>query len=168
MAMGSISAMLSKRTAALLMKLFSAEKILKRNHKEMVIGFATLVENKDGSTGGHIKRTSTYVKLLAEELKKLVEFYNQVKDKGNFELIFVSCDRDKNAMMDYMKKYNMPFLAAPHRDPVAQALMRDLGVRGIPTLAVFAPDGKLITKNGRSDVMKNGAKALENWESQCK
>ena len=99
---------------------------------------------------------------------KLVEFYNQVKDKGNFELIFVSCDRDKNAMMDYMKKYNMPFLAAPHRDPVAQALMRDLGVRGIPTLAVFAPDGKLITKNGRSDVMKNGAKALENWESQCK
>lgn len=36
----------------------------------MIIGFATLVENKDGSTGGHIKRTSTYVKLLATELKK--------------------------------------------------------------------------------------------------
>lgn len=69
-AMGSISAMLSKRTKALLIKLFNAEKSLKKNHKEMVIGFATLVENKDGSTGGHIKRTSTYVKLLAEELKK--------------------------------------------------------------------------------------------------
>ena len=34
------------------------------------MGFATLVENKDGSTGGHIKRTTAYVKLLAEELKK--------------------------------------------------------------------------------------------------
>ena len=82
MAMGSISAMLSKRTAALLMKLFSAEKILKRNHKEMVIGFATLVENKDGSTGGHIKRTSTYVKLLAEELKKRGYVRN---DAGDFD-----------------------------------------------------------------------------------
>jgi HD-GYP domain-containing protein (c-di-GMP phosphodiesterase class II) len=36
----------------------------------MVMGFATLVENKDGSTGGHIKRTSIYVELLAEELKR--------------------------------------------------------------------------------------------------
>lgn len=36
----------------------------------MVMGFATLVENRDGSTGGHIRRTTTYVKLLAEELQK--------------------------------------------------------------------------------------------------
>ena len=39
-------------------------------HDEMVMGFATLVENKDGSTGGHIKRTTLYVKLLAEELRR--------------------------------------------------------------------------------------------------
>lgn len=39
-------------------------------HNEMVIGFATLVENKDGSTGGHIKRTSLYVSLLAKELRR--------------------------------------------------------------------------------------------------
>lgn len=43
---------------------------LSRYHGEMVMGFATLVENKDGSTGGHIKRTSSYVQLLAEELQK--------------------------------------------------------------------------------------------------
>lgn len=41
-----------------------------RYHGEMVMGFATLVENKDGSTGGHIKRTTAYVKLLAEELRR--------------------------------------------------------------------------------------------------
>ena len=40
-----------------------------RYHNEMVMSFATLVENKDGSTGGHIKRTTAYVKLLAEELR---------------------------------------------------------------------------------------------------
>lgn len=38
-------------------------------HEEMIMGFATLVENKDGSTGGHIKRTTAYVKLLARELR---------------------------------------------------------------------------------------------------
>lgn len=39
-------------------------------HDEMIMGFATLVENKDGSTGGHIKRTTMYVRLLAEELRR--------------------------------------------------------------------------------------------------
>lgn len=42
---------------------------LSRYHNEMIMGFATLVENKDGSTGGHIRRTTTYVRLLAEELR---------------------------------------------------------------------------------------------------
>lgn len=41
---------------------------ISRYHNEMVMSFATLMENKDGSTGGHIKRTTAYVKLLAEEL----------------------------------------------------------------------------------------------------
>ena len=42
---------------------------ISRYHSEMVMSFATLVENKDGSTGGHIKRTTAYVKLLSEELR---------------------------------------------------------------------------------------------------
>lgn len=39
------------------------------HNKDMVMGFATLVENRDGSTGGHIRRTTTYVEILARELK---------------------------------------------------------------------------------------------------
>lgn len=42
---------------------------ISRYHNEMVMSFATLVESKDGSTGGHIKRTTAYVQLLAEELR---------------------------------------------------------------------------------------------------
>lgn len=48
--------------------------------REMVMGFATLVETKDGSTGGHIRRTSLYVKLLAEELRQN-GFYKDVLTK---------------------------------------------------------------------------------------
>ena len=49
---------------------------LEHYHSEMVMGFATLVENKDGSTGGHIKRTTMYVKLLAEELRTRKQYSN--------------------------------------------------------------------------------------------
>lgn len=42
---------------------------LSRYHSEMVVGFATLIENRDHSTGGHVKRTTQYVKLLADELR---------------------------------------------------------------------------------------------------
>lgn len=47
---------------------------LKNHNNEMVMGFATLVENRDDSTGGHIKRTTAYVKILAEELRVRVFF----------------------------------------------------------------------------------------------
>lgn len=42
---------------------------LEHYHNEMVMGFATLIENKDYSTGGHVRRTTTYVRLLAQELR---------------------------------------------------------------------------------------------------
>ena len=37
-------------------------------HKDTVVDFATLVENRDNNTGGHIKRTTAYVKLILKEL----------------------------------------------------------------------------------------------------
>lgn len=43
---------------------------LEHYQNEMVMGFATLVENRDGNTGGHIRRSSAYVKLIAWNLKK--------------------------------------------------------------------------------------------------
>ena len=53
---------------------------ISRYHNEMIMSFATLVENKDGSTGGHIKRTTAYVKLLAEELRTR-GFYKEILTK---------------------------------------------------------------------------------------
>lgn len=49
---------------------------LQTYNREMVMGFATLVENRDGNTGGHIRRTTEYVKMLAEELWER-DFYRE-------------------------------------------------------------------------------------------
>ena len=42
---------------------------LEMRSDEMLNGFATLVENKDSNTGGHIKRTRAYVNLILGEMK---------------------------------------------------------------------------------------------------
>lgn len=71
-----------------------AMKELSRYHEEMVMGFAALIESRDNSTGGHVKRTTQYVKLLAEELR----------DRGYYKDILTR---------DYMKNLLM---AAPMHD----------------------------------------------------
>ena len=76
-AMAVIFTMLCTRTVSLLSRFIGTMEKLSVYHKEMIMGFATLVENKDGSTGGHIRRTSMYVRLLAQELKKR-GFYKEI------------------------------------------------------------------------------------------
>ena len=53
---------------------------LQAHNREMVMGFATLVENKDGSTGGHIRRTTTYVEMLARQLKNNGLYSNELTE----------------------------------------------------------------------------------------
>lgn len=40
---------------------------LGRYHSDMVVAFADIIENRDDSTGGHIRRTSKYVEMIAQE-----------------------------------------------------------------------------------------------------
>lgn len=37
-------------------------------HSDTVVGFASLIDNRDHSTGGHIKRTGVYVEMITKEL----------------------------------------------------------------------------------------------------
>ena len=39
-------------------------------HDNLILGMATMVESRDNSTGGHIKRTSDIIKILVEEIAK--------------------------------------------------------------------------------------------------
>ncbi|MBO4547562.1 MAG: HD domain-containing protein [Treponema sp.] len=64
-----------------------AQKIQTQNQKviEMqnntIIGMANLVENRDVDTGEHVKRTSFYVKALAMEARKTLEYQQVLTDK---------------------------------------------------------------------------------------
>lgn len=47
---------------------------LQQYNTNMVMGFATLVENRDNSTGGHIKRTRSYVGIIMQEMKQIPKY----------------------------------------------------------------------------------------------
>lgn len=47
---------------------------LEHYHNEMVMGFATMVENKDDNTCGHIRRSSAYAVLIATNLSKEAKY----------------------------------------------------------------------------------------------
>lgn len=95
---------------------------------------------------------------------QLVKFYKRVAKKNKFEIVFISSDKNIKAMHDYMKSAGMPWLAMPFKSPAANALSKELGVRGIPTLVVFDQRGRIIDTNGRSTVSKYGSRAIEIWK----
>ena len=94
---------------------------------------------------------------------QLINFYKKVKDK-NFEIIFVSSDKNEQEMLKYFKK--MPWLAIPFKDPARAKLKSQFKVNGIPTLIVLGHDGKVISSNARWDVVMLGEKALTAWQSE--
>lgn len=54
-------------------------------HNRLILGMATMVESRDNSTGGHIRRTSDVVRILIDEIRK-----DASKDKKNILLLFGS------------------------------------------------------------------------------
>ena len=53
---------------------------MKNYNSEIVTSFATLVESRDSSTGSHVKRTKSYVKILLDEIKT-TNLYSSIMTK---------------------------------------------------------------------------------------
>ncbi|KAL5845364.1 hypothetical protein ACOSQ4_011322 [Xanthoceras sorbifolium] len=86
---------------------------------------------------------------------KLAAIYLKIKqmlvEKGDvedFEIVFVSSDRDQASFESYFGK--MPWLALPFGDPNLKDLAKYFDVLGIPCLVIIGPDGKTVTKQGRN------------------
>ena len=62
---------------------------LQKQHDEMVMGFATLIESRDQSTGGHIRRTTKYVELLAKEAAK-EKIYKEILTKDYIQNLLMA------------------------------------------------------------------------------
>lgn len=79
-AISNIIILLSKRTDRLLKEQIKNTHEIATLNNEMIIGFVTLVENRDINTGGHIVRTSRYVEILAKEMKRQGLYPDELTD----------------------------------------------------------------------------------------
>jgi nucleoredoxin len=83
-----------------------------------------------------------------------------------FEVIFVSSDRNAEDQAEYMKDYDMEWPAIPYDSPLRGELAAKYGIRGIPSLVIVDDQGNLITKDGRDEMDgsdSNARKALREW-----
>lgn len=75
---------------------------------------------------------------------KLVDFYNeQKKEHQNFEIVFVSSDRDDDSMEEYMVDYDMPWPAVKHSRAKDKAVRQYSG-SGIPCLVLIDRNGDVV------------------------
>ena len=99
----------------------------------------------------------------------LVKFHNELtKQNKAFEVVFVSSDRDKKSMYNYMKEAKMPWLALPYGDKHKETLAKKFNVRGIPKLVILNAKGELITENGRGDVSEGNTAIFDKWSAPKK
>jgi nucleoredoxin len=76
---------------------------------------------------------------------KLVEWYNKFKpEHPDFELVFVSSDRDQAAMEEYIKGDNMPWPAVKF-DQAQSETFQKFSSSGIPYLVLVDNEGNAVT-----------------------
>ena len=97
----------------------------------------------------------------------LRDFYDEVIEDGDFEIVFVSFDRSDADLQGYLKEAHGNWLYVPFGDEKIQELANKFGVSGIPALIVVKADGDVISQNGRADVQgKTPKKAYTDWKAQ--
>lgn len=84
-------------------------------------------------------------------------------NKADFEVVLVSGDNSAASQQAYMKKYSMEWLAIPFEAPQRNRAYDRFGVRGIPALVVVDGNGKLLERDGRSQIANNPSDARPRW-----
>ncbi|KAJ0016926.1 hypothetical protein Pint_09664 [Pistacia integerrima] len=97
----------------------------------------------------------------------LVEVYNEISSKGDFEVVFVSADKDDEAFKGYFSK--MPWLAIPFSDSETRDGLDELfKVRGIPYLVILDENGKVLTDSGVEIIREYGVEGYPFTEEKIK
>uniref|UniRef100_A0A8C5QRN0 Nucleoredoxin n=1 Tax=Leptobrachium leishanense TaxID=445787 RepID=A0A8C5QRN0_9ANUR len=83
----------------------------------------------------------------------LVETYRKIKESGQkFEIVLVSADRSEESFKQYFSE--MPWLAVPYSDEARRSRLNRLyGIQGIPNLIILDPNGEVLTRQGRVEVL---------------
>ncbi|KAJ7953611.1 Thioredoxin, nucleoredoxin [Quillaja saponaria] len=86
----------------------------------------------------------------------LVEAYEELSSKDDFEVVYISSDRNDESFNGYFSK--MPWLAIPFSDSETRKRVKDLfKVRGIPYLVILDANGNVSSQQGVRIIKDYGA-----------
>ena len=122
------------------------------------------VDNLDGKIVG-LYFSASWCRGCAAFSRIFVPFRNKHQEK--FEVVMVGFDYSLPEMHDYMTKYNMEWTAIPYESPARIAMKERFKVSEIPTLIIFAPNGKVITQDGKEQVELMEDEAIAHWEKMA-
>lgn len=94
----------------------------------------------------------------------LKEFYES--SNGRVQIVLMGQDQSAASRSTYYKKSEMPWVSTQFDSPLPDELAFELGVRGIPSLVVFARAGSLVTKEGVADIMDSPGDTLSDWSAR--
>ncbi|KNC48572.1 thioredoxin 1 [Thecamonas trahens ATCC 50062] len=84
----------------------------------------------------------------------LTQFYAEAcAATSEFEVVFVSTDVSEAEMYDFLDQHPMPWIRLPFRGKYRQRVLDEFGVAELPTLVIVAPDGSVLSMNGRKEVL---------------
>jgi len=85
---------------------------------------------------------------------KLVSFYERFHESKNFEIVFVSSDRDPAEFVEYMG--HMPWLAIPYDDSIRlQDLNSHFDVQGIPSLFILDQELRIVNESAVQSISQD-------------
>ncbi len=100
---------------------------------------------------------------------ELIKAYKKWKqDHRPVEVVLISWDHGRQAMLAYMKSHDMPWLALPRGSRECEAIGNANGIRAIPSLVVCDRQGRVITRDGDSEISAQGADAIKGWLEKAK
>lgn len=100
---------------------------------------------------------------------KLVQFYNQMKRSGaDFEIIFISADRSKRQMYQYMKGDGMAWRAVDFEKGKGSYDIMKYSGSGIPCLVFIDHKGKVLSDSYRNGNYVGPYRVLEEMEKVLK
>lgn len=113
------------------------------------------IESLEGKTLG-LYFSASWCPPCRKFTPELIEAYNELLPKENFEIVFVSGDHDDESFQGYFKK--MPWLAIPFSDSeVLESLSELFEVKGIPHFVVLNDEGAVVNDSGVEIIREYGA-----------
>ena len=96
----------------------------------------------------------------------MISFYKNHSKEKNFEIIFISSDRDENSFNEYFA--DMPWFALKYQErSIKDTLSKKFSVSGIPTLILLDGDsGEVVCADGRGKIQYEDPEGLNfPWRS---